>query len=111
MSAVVNLIEGWVNPFAVMQDLLSIFTAKSAPSDVASYLTKAYDIGEKCYAIFKEERLAKDPPTKTLHDTVKINRLKTFTDVCKRNVVKANGKEIILRADQSLNGLGSESQR
>ena len=33
---------------------------------------------------------------------MKTNRLKTFTDVCKKKVVKANGKEIILRADRSL---------
>ena len=56
VSAVVNLTEGWVNPFAVKQDLMSISTAKSAPRDVTSELTEAYDIDEKCNAIFKEER-------------------------------------------------------
>ena len=46
VSAVVALIEGWVNPFSENQDLISISTAKAAPRDIAFDLLKAYDIGD-----------------------------------------------------------------
>ena len=34
VSAVVHLIEGWVNPFAEKQELISISTARTAPRDI-----------------------------------------------------------------------------
>ena len=67
VSAVVALIQGWINPFAGKQDLISISTAKSAPRDIATDLMKAYEIDVHGYATFKEERLEKDPPTKEFH--------------------------------------------
>ncbi len=102
VSAVVNLIQGWVNPFAEKQDLISISTAKSATRNIAYDLMKAYDIGEQSYNTFKEERLEKDPPIKKFHDPIRTNKLKTFTNMFKKKVVKSNGKEMILKADRSL---------
>ena len=54
-SAVFHLIQGWINPFAEKQDLVSISTAKIAPRDIASDLMKAHAIGEQCYSTFKDE--------------------------------------------------------
>ena len=54
MSAVVHIIEGWVNPFAEKQDLISISTARTAPRDIASDLMKAHEISEQCYSNFKK---------------------------------------------------------
>jgi len=104
VSTVVNLIQAWVNPFSEKQDLISISTAKSAHRDIFSDLMKACDIGEQSYATFKNERLEKDPPVKQFHDPMKTNKLKTFTNMCKKKVVKTSGKEIILKTDRSLFG-------
>ena len=104
LSAVVDLIKGWVNPFTEKQDLISISTAKAAPRDIASDLMKAYQIGEQNYASFKAERLEKDPPAKKFHDPMKTNKLKTFSNMCKKKEVKASGRVIMLKADRSLFG-------
>ena len=85
VSAVVSLIQGWVNPFSEKQDLISISTAKTAPRDIASDLLKAYEIGEKGYSSFKDERLKEDPPSKKFHDKMKTNKLKTFSNMCIKN--------------------------
>ncbi len=63
VSAVVQLIQGWINPFTENQDLVSISTAKIAPRDITSDLMKAHSTGEKCYSTFRSERLEKDVPT------------------------------------------------
>ncbi len=56
----------------------------------------AYEIGEKCYVAFKEERLEKDPPmTQCLP-----KKLKTFANLCKE--VKSSGRTISLKADRLL---------
>ena len=102
--AVVDLIQGWINPFAEKQDLVSISTAKAAPEDITSDLMKAFEIGEQSYAAFKKERLEKDPPAKKFHDTMKTNRLKTFSSMYKKKEVKSKGRAIILKADRSLFG-------
>ena len=44
VSAVVHLIQGWVNPFAEKQVLISISTARTAPRDIASDLMKAHEM-------------------------------------------------------------------
>ena len=92
VSAVVHLIEGWVNPFAEKQDLNSISTARTAPRDIASYLMKAHEIGEQCYSNCKEERLEKDPPAKQFHDPIPANKLKTFSNLCKKKEVNQAGE-------------------
>ena len=104
MSAVVHLIEGWVHPFAEKQDPISISTARTAPRDIASDLMKAHEIGEQCYSNFKEERLEKASPAKQFHDPIPANKLKTFSNLCKKKEVKSSGRVIILKADRSLFG-------
>ena len=104
VSAVVHLIQGWVNPFAEKQVLISISTARTAPRDIASDLMKAHEIGEQCYSAFKCQRLDSDPPTKKFHDPLVTNKLKTFNNLCKKKEVKSSGRVIILKADRSLFG-------
>ena len=94
----------WVNPFAKKQDLTSISTARTAPKDIASDLMKTHEIGEQCYTNFKEERLEKDPPAKQFHDPIPANKLKTFSNLCKKKEVKSSGRVIIFKADKSLFG-------
>ena len=101
-SAVFHLIQGWINPFAEKQDLVSISTAKIAPRDIASDLMKAHAIGEQCYSTFKDERLAQ--PAKKFHDPITANKLKTFSNLCKNKTVKSSGRVIILKAYRSLFG-------
>ena len=44
VSAVVDVIQGWINPYAEKQDLISISNAKTAPRDIVSDLLKAYEV-------------------------------------------------------------------
>ena len=48
--------------------------------------------------------MEQDPPEKKFHDPIKTQRLRTFKDMNKKQVVKASGKEVILKADRSLFG-------
>lgn len=50
VSAAVDLAKGWVNPFSEKHGLVSISTAKAAPTDIPSDLMNAYEIGERSYA-------------------------------------------------------------
>ena len=97
VSSIVDLIQGWVNPFSESQDLISISTAKKAPREVATDLKIAHEVGEKSYTTFKEERMEKIPQVKKFHDPLTTNKLKT-------NKVKTNERSIILKADRSLFG-------
>lgn len=104
VSAVVELVQGWINPSGEKQELVCISTAKATPKDISCDLLKANEIGKQCYTTFKTERLEKDPPVKDFHDKMKLNQLKTFSSMCKKKEVKSNGREIILKADRSLFG-------
>ncbi|KAI0215013.1 hypothetical protein LSAT2_032961, partial [Lamellibrachia satsuma] len=84
--------------------LISISTAKAAPRDIATDLMKAFEIGEQSYATFKDEKLEKRTPKKKFNDPMKMRKLKTFSNKCKKKEVKSNGRAIILKADRSLFG-------
>ncbi len=65
---------------------------------------KAHSTGEKCYSKFRSERLEKDVPTVKFHDILPANKLKTFSNLCKKKAVKSSGRMIILKADRTLFG-------
>ena len=90
VSSIVDLIQGWINPFSEKQGLINISTARIAPTDIICDLMRAQEIGEQCYVSFKEERLEKDPPTKNFQDPIPTNKLKTFSNLCKKKVVKSS---------------------
>ena len=104
VATVCELIQGWINPLTENQDLLSISTARKAPREVAFDLMKEHDIGQQCYSDFKDQRLEKDPPVKKFHDPIALNKLKSFSSLCKRKQVKSSGRVAILKADRSLFG-------
>ena len=93
MTTVCQLIHGWINLFAEKLDLVSISTARTAPRDIASDLMKAHAIGEQCYSTFKDERLEKDPPVKKFHDPIEQVKLKSFSNLCKKEEVKSSQVE------------------
>ena len=104
VSTFIGFIKDWVNPFVEKQDLINSSTEKTAPRYIASDLLKAYEIDEQAYTAFKGERLASDPPAKKFHDPMKTNRLKTFSNMCKKKEVKSSGRVTILKAGGSLFG-------
>ena len=74
-------------PLAMTNSLISIFTAWAAPQDIATdNLKGAWKVGNKCYANFKTERLESNPPIKKVHDPMKLNKLKTFSTVSKKEI-------------------------
>ena len=54
---------------------------------------KAHAIGEQCYSTFKDERLEKDPPVKKFHDPIEQVKLKSFSNLCKKEEVKSSQVE------------------
>ena len=105
VSLIVNLINSWVNPFSSQQDIVCLSTGKTSTPEVTSDLLKAKDVGEKCYMQFKKERLECTPPVTQFFDTIKHNKLKTFSTLCKKREVKTQtGRAVILKADRSLFG-------
>ena len=61
VSAVMEIIKEWNNPFSENHGLASISTAKTPPSNVTTDLMKGYEIGEKCYATLKTSAWRKSP--------------------------------------------------
>lgn len=70
--------EGWNNPFAESEELVSLSTAKQAPEDVTRDLLNAWQVGEEAYQEFREQQLESSPPQKKFHDIIKLNKPKTF---------------------------------
>ena len=105
MSAIVQLIQGSINAFTNSQDLVSIATAKIVLRDIALDLMNVHSIGQKCYSTFWRERLEKDTQSMKFHDTLPVNKLKTFSNLCKKKAMKSSGRMIIiLKADKFLFG-------
>ena len=54
--------------------------------------------------MFKEQRLESSPPQKKFHDTMKLNKLKTFSSLSQKKKVSTDGRTMVLKADRSLFG-------
>ena len=105
VSAVVETLTSWVNPFENNVDLISISTGAAAPKDVAEDSREARKRGEQAYATFKTERLESDPPTKKFHAPMKKLQTKTFETATKKKQTKSlDGRSVILKADRVLFG-------
>ena len=63
------------------RSIVSLSTAQAATKEVSSDLLNAYEIGETAYKKFKEERLESDPPAVEFKSSLKLNKLKTFTQL------------------------------
>ena len=106
VNAVVETLHNWVNPFEAERDeLVSLSSAAAVTDEITADLTKAEELGEAAYQTFKTERLEANPPIKQFHDTLPKLKLKTFSDMTKKQrKVSANGKQMILKADRKLFG-------
>ena len=98
------LLNSWLNPFSdESQPLASISTGAIPSPDIALDLAKAYLSGEAAYQGFKNNRLEPDKPLVKFHDTLKKQKLKTFTSMSKvKTIKKKKGEETIIRADRNL---------
>ena len=104
VSSLITLIKSWVNPFAMANPLISISTARAVPPNIAKDLENAWEVGDKCYTNFKIERLESNSAIKKFHDPLKLNKLKTFSNLTKRKACKSNGRAVILQADRAFFG-------
>ena len=98
------LLNSWLNPFSdESQPLASISTSVVPSPDIALDLAKAYLSGQAAYQDFKNNRLEPDKPLVKFHDTLKKQKLKTFTSMSKAKTIKKNkGEETVIRADPNL---------
>lgn len=102
VAAMVDLIKNWTDPFPGHTQLTSISTGAVATNAIAEDLASAYKVGEAAYANFKKTRLESQPPTVKFHDTLKKQKLKTFSALSKTKVAKNKDAETVLRADRNL---------
>ena len=94
------LLNSWLNPFSdESQPLASISTGAVPSLDIALDLAKAYLSGQAAYQGFKNNRLEPDKPLVKFHNTLKKQKLKTFTSMSKVKTIKKKGDETIIRAD------------
>ena len=102
VTSVTSLFESWVNLVVESQSLVSISTAQMATPDVSKDLMQAHNIGEEAYTKFKSERLESE--AKSFHHRIVLNNMKTFTTLCKKKIVKGDGKTVVFKAEKGLFG-------
>lgn len=92
----------WINPFSDgMQELVSISTGRVVSEEIVKDLVDAYKTGLESYKVFREERL--EQSTETFHRPLQKKKLKTFTNLAKKDkLCKVGPKDIILKADRNL---------
>jgi hypothetical protein len=105
VSAVVDTIYNWNNPFEKSQDLISLSTATVVPKDITLDILNAEKVGQAAYEQFKKDRLINNEMGIKFNDPIKKNGLKTFSNMVHvKKKVKTTSKEIILSADRRLFG-------
>ena len=72
VKSIINTLENdWVNPMALDDEgLVCISTDRLVPPEICKDLSSAYELGEKAYHKFKEERIETDEPTPKFHDRI-----------------------------------------
>lgn len=98
------LFSSWLNPFSdESQPLASISTSAVPSPDNALDLAKAYLSGEAAYQDFKNNRLEPEKLLVKFHDTLKKQKLETFSSMSKAKTIKKNkGEETVIHADRNL---------
>ena len=76
------LLNSWLNPFSDESQPLAGISTSAVP------LAKAYLSGVAAYQDFKNNRLEPDKPLVKFHDTLKKQKLKTFTSMSKVKTIK-----------------------
>ena len=91
------LLNSWLNPFSDESQPLASISTSAVP------LAKAYLSSVAAYQDFKNNRVEPDKPLVKFHDTLKKQKLKTFTSMSKAKTIKKNkGEETVIRADRNL---------
>lgn len=94
--------NNWIDPFnAEDQELVSLSTGTLATSDVLNDLHNEKSIGLQAYEKFIKDRL-EPGHEKKFHDPITKNKLKSFTSMSKRKVIKNNSQNAIIKADRNL---------
>ena len=98
------LFSSWLNPFSdESQPLASISTSAVPSPDNALDLAKAYLSGKAAYQDFKNNRLEPEKLLVKFHDTLKKQKLETFSSMSKAKTIKKNkGEETVIHADRNL---------
>lgn len=99
VDSVVDTIQGWVNPFKSVQDIVCLSNAVVASPEVQNDLLRAKKCGEKAFKEYMDKRVGSNELS--IHEPIARNKLKTFSDMSKQSKVKINGKEIIMKADKN----------
>ena len=81
---------------------MSISTARAAPQYIATDLKRAMKVDDNCYANSKTERLESYPQIKNFHNPIKLNKLRTFSNLSKQREIKNNGRSVIPQADKAI---------
>ena len=104
VRALQELMENtWVNPLSHNEtELVNLSSGILAPSDVASDLLNAHQVGEETYRSFRKDRLEKESPKARFYDKMKKQNLKTFSNINRKKVGKVQGQQSILKADRIL---------
>ena len=103
IQSVMDMLENnWVDPFnSEDQDLVSISTGTLATAEVLKDLKDAEHIGRDAYEEFRKDRI-EPGHAKKFHDPIKKQKLKTFSSIGKKKVVKTSTQNAILKADRNL---------
>ena len=97
------LFNSCLNPFSdESQPLASISTSAVPSPDNALDLAKAYLSGEAAYQDFKNNRLEPEKLLVKFHDTLKKQKIKTFSSMKANTIKKNKGEETVIRADRNL---------
>ena len=88
--------DDWTNPSDQNEtEFVSISTGILSPPD-------AHKIGTEAYEAFRRDRLEDETPKTQFHDKLTKKRLKTFSDIRKKEAVDKNPNKVILQADRKL---------
>ena len=99
-KVLLNLIQSWVNPFVISNSLMNISTARGAPPEYSHRSKESMKSRRHFSANFKIERLESNPQIETFHDQIKLNKLKTFSNLSKEKEIRS--RSVILQADRAI---------
>ena len=99
VQSVIGTLECWSNPFEASSCVVNISSGIMAPPDVANDLLQAYQIGSTHAEKFVHERLCSG--SVGFLDKLQKLKLKTFSSMSKTVTVRANSRDVAIKADRS----------
>ena len=95
-----NLLDTWPSMFITSECLISLSSGINAQEDVQKDLLRAEQVGKLQAERFIEERIKSNDVG--FYETIKKNKLKTFTSLLATEEVAVKDKEVVIRADCDL---------